>query len=279
MSLTVIKIGGGAGIESAPLLDNIATLRAQGHRIVLLHGGSDETNQLSEALGHPPRFVTSVSGHVSRFTDERTLDYFAMATGKINLRLVEGLQKRGVNAVGLHGVDGRLLEGTRKDHVKAVVDGKKMILRGDFTGTVEKVNTHLLNLMLDNGYLPVVTVPAISYEGDAVNADGDRAAAAVAAALKADNLVILSNVPGLLKDIQDPSSLVRHVPAAEFERYEQFAQGRFKKKMMGAKEALDGGVRRVILATANVAQPLSRALAGEGTVIGQPVAVPVAGVA
>ncbi|HUR69757.1 MAG TPA: [LysW]-aminoadipate kinase [Candidatus Thermoplasmatota archaeon] len=260
--MIVIKVGGGAGIDIDAVLQDVAQLWKQGTPLVLVHGASDETNQLSERLGIPPRFVTSVSGHVSRFTDEATLDAFAMASGKLNLRVVERLQKLGANAVGLTGVDGRLLEGQRKDAIKAVVDGKKIMLRGDHTGTIEKVNVHLLKLLLSNGYLPVVTVPSISTAGEAVNADADRAAAAIAGALGASQLLILSNVPGLLRDVKDPTSLVARTSVAEAE---PLALGRFKKKVLGAQEALAGGVREVVFATANVPSPVSAALAGGGT--------------
>jgi acetylglutamate/LysW-gamma-L-alpha-aminoadipate kinase len=263
--MMVIKFGGGAGIDIDTVLQDVAQLWKGGTQLVLVHGASDETNLLSEKLGIPPRFVTSVSGHVSRFTDEATLDAFAMASGKLNLRVVERLQKLGVNAVGLTGVDGRLLEGQRKDTIKAVVDGKKIILRGDHTGTIESVNAGLLFLLITNGYLPVVTVPSISTAGEAVNADADRAAAAIAGAVGADSLLILSNVPGLLRDIEDPGSLISTIPRGGLAQAAEFAKGRFKKKIMGAQEALDGGVRRVVFATANTKEPVVTALAGGGT--------------
>jgi acetylglutamate/LysW-gamma-L-alpha-aminoadipate kinase len=263
--MIVIKVGGGANIDVQGVLQDVAQLWKEGTPLVLVHGASDETNQLSEKLGIPPRFVTSVSGHVSRFTDEATLDAFAMASGKLNLRVVESLQKLGANAVGLTGVDGRLLEGQRKDAIKAVVDGKKLMLRGDHTGTIETVNADLLRLLLANGYLPVVTVPAISTAGEAVNADADRAAAAIAGALGAGSLLILSNVPGLLRDVADASSLIAHIPRAELEHAAAFAQGRFKKKMLGAEEALALGVPRIVFATANTNAPVTAALAGGGT--------------
>ncbi|MCA1812908.1 MAG: [LysW]-aminoadipate kinase [Halobacteriales archaeon] len=265
----VVKVGGGADIDVQPLLRDLA----QRTDWVMVHGASNGVNQLSEQLGHPPRFVTSLSGHVSRFTDARTLDVFAMSAGQQNLRIVEGLQRLGVNAVGLAGSSGRVLEAERKDHVKALVDGKRVVLRGDHTGTVDRVNAALLRLLLANGYAPVLTVPAISHEGDAVNADADRAAAQVAGALGADTLLILSNVPGLLRDVQDPATLIRRIPAAELEGVaEKYAQGRFKKKVLGAAEALQLGVERVILASANAPEPVGAALLGEGTVIGEPVA-------
>lgn len=258
----VVKIGGGAGIAPETLLQELATRRDW----VLVHGVSDAANQLGEALGHPPRFVTSVSGHVSRFTDAQTLDIVAMAAGKVNLRIVERLQQLGCNAVGLTGVSGRLLAGARKDHVKAMVDGKRVVLRGDHTGTVEQVNAPLLRLLRANGYAPVLSIP--TWAEGAVNADADRAAAAVAGALQAEALIVLSNVPGMLRDLQDPASLIRRIPAAELApTAEKYAQGRFKKKVLGAAEALDLGVPRVVFAAANRERPLASALGGEGTVI------------
>jgi acetylglutamate/LysW-gamma-L-alpha-aminoadipate kinase len=175
------------------------------------------------------------------------------------------LQRLGANAVGLTGVDGRLLEGERKDTIRAVENGKRLVLRGDYTGTIERVNAPLLRLLIDEGYLPVVTVPAISTAGEAVNADADRAAAAIAGALDADHLVILSNVAGLLRDVKDPGSLVTHIPVAEIDAFEAFAQGRFKKKLLGAREALDLGVAEIIFATANSTTPVQAALNGGGT--------------
>jgi acetylglutamate/LysW-gamma-L-alpha-aminoadipate kinase len=121
------------------------------------------------------------------------------------------------------------------------------------------------------GYAPVVGLPTWGEDeagAGPVNADADRAAAAVAKALGADTLLILSNVPGLLRDLEDPSSLIRRIPAAELEATaEKYARGRFRKKVLGATEALAGGVRRVVLADARVARPVERALAGDGTTI------------
>ncbi|MFA5861399.1 MAG: [LysW]-aminoadipate kinase [Candidatus Thermoplasmatota archaeon] len=264
--MIVIKVGGGANIDIDAVLSDVHQLWKSGTPLVLVHGASHETNQLSEKLGIPPRFVTSESGHVSRFTDSATLDAFAMASGKLNLRVVEKLQRIGTNAVGLTGVDGRLLEGARKDAIRTMVDGKRIMLRGDHTGTIEKVNVDLLRLLLDHGYLPVITVPSISYAGEAVNADADRAAAAIASALAASHLVILSNVPGLLRDVNDQASLVARTTVAEAET---LAKGRFKKKVLGAKEALAGGVGEVVFATANQTSPVQAALAGGGTHLGR----------
>jgi acetylglutamate/LysW-gamma-L-alpha-aminoadipate kinase len=231
-----------------------------------VHGGAQTTNAVAEALGHPPQFVTSETGHVSRRTDRRTLEIFEMVyCGQLNKMWVERLQQRGVNAVGLSGLDGRILEGTRKDTLRVRVDGRRMVLRDDWTGTVDRVNATLLHLLIGAGYFPVLTPPGSSSAGEAINVDGDRAAAMVAGALKADALVILTDTPGLLRAFPDESSLITRIPRGEADRYMQFAGGRMKKKVMGAVEALGEGVGKVIVADGRVAEPITRALAGGGT--------------
>lgn len=266
--MIVIKVGGSAGNNYAALSDDLAALHAQGKRMVLVHGGSDETNRLGEALGHPPRFVTSPSGYTSRYTDRRTLELFLMAAGGlVNKSLVELLQARGVNAVGLSGLDGRILAGKRKASIRIVEDGRQKILRDDWTGTIETVNGALLYSLLDAGYLPVIAPLACSEAGEALNVDGDRAAAAIAGALNAEALLLLSNVPGLLRAFPDETSLIRHIPRAELEAFLPFAEGRMKKKILGAQEALNQGVGQVVLGDARRPGSVSTALAGEGTVI------------
>ncbi|MCG3206773.1 MAG: [LysW]-aminoadipate kinase [Anaerolineae bacterium] len=268
--MIVLKIGGSEGINYDLIADDIAALIKAGQPLIVVHGGSSLTNKVAEQLGHPPQFVTSVSGFTSRRTDRRTLEIFEMVyCGQMNKGLVEKLQMRGVNAVGLSGIDGRIWEGPRKDAIKIIQNGRRLVLRDDYTGKVEKVNTDLLQTLLNAGALPVLTPPAISYEGEAINVDGDRAAAATAAAFQAEALVILSNVPGLLEKFPDESSLIRHIPAAKIDQFMSVAEDRMKKKVMGAQEALAQGIGRIVFADGRVAGPVSRALAGEGTVIGQ----------
>src|SRR5262245_9149389 len=267
--MIVVKVGGSAGIGYDGLCDDLAALWQAGRRLVLVHGGSDETNRLAEALGHPPRFVTSPSGYTSRYTDRETLHIFMMATaGKLNTTLVERLQGRGVNGLGLSGLDGRLLAGQRKAAIRIIEDGRQKVLRDDWTGTIEQVNTALLTLLLDASYLPVVAPLACGAQGEALDVDGDRAAAAIAAALGAEALLLLSNVPGLLREFPDESSLIAHIPRGEVDAFLPYAAGRMKKKLLGAAEALSQGVGRVVLADARRAECVTRALEGEGTVIG-----------
>jgi [amino group carrier protein]-L-2-aminoadipate 6-kinase len=266
--MIVVKVGGSEGIDLDAFCRDLANCIKSGMDIVLVHGGSHETNVISTKLGRPPRFVTSLSGVESRYTDRETLSIFTMVyVGKVNKYIVEQLQKQGVNAVGLSGVDGRLLEGSRKEFIKVIEDGKRKVLRDDFTGKVEKVNVNLLRLLRDNGYTPVITPPAISYESETINVDGDRAAAVLAAALGAEKLIILSNVPGLLRDVNDESTLIGEIRRDQIERYAEFAKGRMKKKVMGAAEALAEGVGEVVFADARGENAVSRALEGKGTVI------------
>lgn len=267
--MLVIKVGGSVGINYDAVCDDVAELVRAGQKLVLVHGGSSQTNELATQLGHPPQFITSPSGYTSRLTDRRTLEIFEMVyCGQMNKGIVERLQQRGVNAVGLSGLDGRLWQGERKKAIKAVENGKTRIIRDNYTGTVEVVNRDLLELLLNNGYVPVLTPPAVSFDGEAINVDGDRAARATAVALGADSLVILSNIPGLLRHYPDENSLITHIPAQEVESYQQFAEGRMKIKLLGAQEALTQGVQRVVLGDARLAQPIQQALAGQGTVIG-----------
>jgi acetylglutamate/LysW-gamma-L-alpha-aminoadipate kinase len=266
--MLVVKIGGAAGNNMDTVCEDLAALVKQGEQVVLVHGGSDETNAVSEKLGHPSKFVTSPSGYSSRYTDRETLEIFAMVTsGKINTLLVERLQKLGVNAFGLSGVDGRLMEAKRKEAVRAMENGRVRMLHDDHTGTIQTVNAALLRMLLEAGLTPVVAPLAISPEGVALNVDADRAAAMVAGALKADNLVILTNVPGLMRRFPDENTLMPTIERAKLEEALKFAEGRMKKKVLGASEALGQGVRRVVFADSRVPEPISSALSGKGTVI------------
>jgi acetylglutamate/LysW-gamma-L-alpha-aminoadipate kinase len=278
--LYVIKLGGGAGVNIIAAAQDIARLVQHGERIVLLHGCSYIADQLAQEMGEPVRYVTSASGIRSRYTDARSLRIFLMAASLVNAELVGTLQRLGVQAIGLRGLDGNLLRGPRKDVLRVIENGRPHVLRGDFTGRVEHVNTDLLRLLLDHGYVPTIAPLALAEpiahqtsatenEGykAAVNVDGDRAAAAVAIALGADILVILSNVPGLLTNVHNERSLVQHLGTSEIQAYEVQATGGMRRKLMAAREALHGGVHRVVLADGRIEHPLASALAGRGTVI------------
>ena len=264
--MIVVKVGGGTSLDIDAVVADIVALRAAGTELLLVHGGAQTTNAVAEALGHPPQFVTSETGHVSRRTDRRTLEIFEMVyCGQLNKMWVEKLQQQGVNAVGLSGLDGRIFEGTRKDTLRIRVEGRRMVLRDDWTGTVETINAGLLRVLIDAGYFPVLTPPGSSTAGEAINVDGDRAAAMVAGAFHAEALVILTDQVGLLRKFPDESTLIAEIPKAQAERFMEFAEGRMKKKVMGAAEAIEQGVRKVIFSDGRVDQPITKALAGAGT--------------
>jgi [amino group carrier protein]-L-2-aminoadipate/L-glutamate 6-kinase len=261
----VVKIGGSNGVATTNIVREIAQCVAGSQRFVAIHGGSDLTNMLSERLGHQVRMITSPSGMVSRYTDSETLRIYAMAVaGHINTELVASLQQLGVNALGLAGVDGRLLLARRKSAVRSVMPGGRVqILRDDYTGQIEHINDTLLCQLLDSGYIPVIAPLALSLDGERLNVDGDRVASAVAAALHADVLVIMTNVPGLLANPEDPATLFRSIPTHELAYYIHYAQGRMRKKLLGAQEALQNGVPRVCIGSNSLLDVLN----GSGTVI------------
>ncbi len=265
--MIIIKIGGGKGIKDN--IDNILTDIAKlDDNYIIVHGANAEMKDISERLGHPERIVKSPSGFTSRYTDLETLEIFEMVyAGVANKRIVAKLQELGVNAVGLSGVDGRLLEGKRKPHVK-IIDGEKIkMLRDNHTGTVEKVNTDLLNLLLDNGYVPVICPPAISYEGDAINTDNDRIVGKLVESIGADVVLSLFEAPGLLEDANDEGSLIANIDKYKIENYMGYAKGRMKKKILHAKDAIDTGCKKIIFADGRTERPVSDALAGKGTII------------
>jgi acetylglutamate/LysW-gamma-L-alpha-aminoadipate kinase len=266
--LIVVKLGGTQGVDFSAICADVTAMIADGKKLVLVHGGSAEANALGEALGQPPQFITSPSGYTSRRTDRKTLEIFLMAVnGKVNTLLTEQLQRLGINAFGLSGLDGGLLRAKRKTAVRAVENGKRKIIRDDYTGKIKAVDAALLTILLERGVTPVIAPLAVSEKGEALNVDADRAAAEIAAALQAQTLLLLTAVPGLLENFPDESTLIRQLPQEQLPVAFDAAQGRMKKKILGAQEALKGGVRRVIIADGRVAHPVSHALAGNGTVI------------
>jgi len=267
-SIIVVKLGGTEGVDFSAICNDAAGLLKQDKKLVLVHGGSAEANALGEAVGTPPKMITSPSGYTSRYTDKRTLEIFLMAVnGKVNSLLTEQLQILGVNAFGLCGLDGKLIQANRKEAIQSVEDGKRKIIRDDYTGKIEKVEGELLTMLLNAGYVPVIAPVAVSEKGEALNVDADRAAAMVASALKAETLILLTAVPGLMKNFPDESTLIRQLPQSQLAAASVAAQGRMKKKVLGAEEALKGGVTRVVIADGRIQNPITQALAGEGTVI------------
>jgi acetylglutamate/LysW-gamma-L-alpha-aminoadipate kinase len=281
----VLKIGGARAVDPAGALADVAHLTANGEQVVVVHGGSTAVDDTLERLGEDPTYVETPDGVVGRFTDERTMAVFEMVLpGKLNTDLVAALQNEGVTAVGLSGVDGKLLTGPRTSAVRVKEGGKRKIKRGDHSGRIVDVNTDLLETLLDGGYTPVATVPMLGEDerdgGDdesedtesasttewlPVNADADRAAAAIAGALDA-TLVLLTDVPGVLEDPDDEDTLFESVTTpAELEAVEDAAEGFMTRKVMAATEALEDGAQEVVVADATLGDPVLDALGGGGT--------------
>jgi [amino group carrier protein]-L-2-aminoadipate 6-kinase len=258
----VVKIGGAAGNEAAPVLADLAERSDR----VLVHGGSAEIDRLGLALGRPSEYYTSPSGVVSRKTDVAHLEVVVLAlAGNLQTGLVAQCRQIGIPAVGLSGVDGSLLLAQPRRGARAVVDGRTVMVRDDHSGTIEHVNSELLQLLLRAGILPIVGPPAITPQGEVVNVDADRVAAQIAIALGAEDLVFLTNVPGLLRAADDPSSRIPHVSRNEFDSAMALGRGRMRKKLLAAREALDAGVRRVIIGSSQGDRPIERAVNGGGT--------------
>jgi acetylglutamate/LysW-gamma-L-alpha-aminoadipate kinase len=259
----VVKVGGAAGNALDPVLDELASRPD----FVLVHGGSDDVDRLGAALGRPPEYYTSPSGVVSRKSTPAHLEVVVLAlAGAVQTRLVAGFAARGRTAVGLSGLDGGLLRAHRKQGARAIVDGRVLRVEDDRAGTLDSVDPTVLRLLLGAGLVPVVGPPAADAHGELLNVDADRVAAAVAVALGAESLVLLTNVTGLRRDPEDPSSVIPHVPRAEVASVLACAGGRMKKKVMAAQEALAGGVGSVVIASSQGKDPVARALAGSGTV-------------
>jgi len=260
--LLVVKVGGGDGLDLAAACDDLAAI-ARTRSLVIVHGVSAVMNQLCASLGVEVQTLTSPSGHSSRYTPPGIRDIYVRAAETANDHLVSALQERDAKALGFLG-DDIALSGTRKSAIRAVLNGRARVVRDDHSGSITRVDSELLLDALRWARVPVLPPMAQSAEG-LLNVDGDRAAAAVAGALNAEALVILSNVGGLYRNFPDASSIVKEAPLRQIDSALEWAQGRMKRKVIAAQEALTQGVNRVIIADGRVANPVSRALAGAGT--------------
>ena len=264
--VSVIKAGGSILANGADpeLLNKIA---AQGPgSSILVHGGGPTVTSLCESLGIVPRFVASPNGIRSRYTDFETMQAFVMAMrGRINNDIVLALQKMGLKAVGISGIDGPTLIAERKRKLLTINEkGRKMAIDGGYTGKIVRTDPSLLNTILESGRTPVVSPIALSTEFESLNVDGDRAAAAIAGSVHADELILLTNVDGVILE----GNFVDRISLVEIPAYiEQVGSG-MDKKLMAAGEALKGGCRKVIIINGNSSSSASELIeSGRGTVI------------
>ncbi len=260
--LLVVKLGGGEGLDLAAASDDLSVIAGR-RPLAVVHGVSAIMNQFCRESGVEVQALQSPSGHSSRYTPPAVRDIYVRAAETANELLVSALRERGLNAVGFVG-ENIALKGRRKTAIRAVVNGRVRVIRDDFSGSIIGVDGQMLRRTLDQSNTPVLPPMARSSDGP-LNVDGDRAAAAVAGALKAETLVILSNVAGLYRRFPDETSLVENVTLSQIEGALDWAQGRMKRKVLAAREALTQGVERVIIADGRVSNPVSRALDGAGT--------------
>ena len=264
--MLLVKMGGG-DFDTDAIAEDLATLDRP---FVLLHGGNKLRDRLATELGRPPQVVESISGYTSVLSDEDGIDVLLAAYAGIrNKRIVESLRKHGINAIGLTGLDGGLVEGVQNQGIRVWREGRKLLLR-DQSGKPRSVNGTLLRSLLDQGYTPVLTVPIAGEDGAALNSENDEVLALLAADLGASEIVSLIEEVGLLADRDDPSSLVTEVDSAELGEWEARVSGRMRRKIRALKTLFDradasGPLFR--LSDGRIERPVTRALAGAGTLV------------
>jgi [amino group carrier protein]-L-2-aminoadipate/L-glutamate 6-kinase len=263
--MITIKIGGSVvdGLHPSIIVDLKKV--SEKEKVILVHGGGKEVTKISEALGKEQKFIVSPGGIKSRFTDKETVEIFTMVmSGKINKMIVVMLQKNGINAVGLSGIDGRIIQAERKKKLVVINEkGRKMAIDGGYTGKIKDVNSSLIKSILDQGYVPVISPIAISEEFDFLNVDGDRAAAYVAGKMQSDKILFLTNVDGLLMD----EKLVKKLSLAEAKEILPKIGFGMEKKILAATESLEMGVKEALIANGQRKNPISAAISHDNCTV------------
>ena len=260
--LIVVKVGGSI-LEEVPaeLVSDIKNVLSD-NQLVLVHGGGKGVTEIASKLGKEQKFVFSPTGFRSRYTDKETMEIFTMVmAGRINKKLVSALQKQKIPVLGLSGLDGFLVRAERKKRLVIVDErGRKRVIDGGYTGKISQINVSLLQLLLENGYVTLVSPLAVSEEFEPLNVDADRTAANIAGALKADRLVLLTDVEGLKLD----DKLVSGLSVSEVEEALPKIGGGMITKVYAAQEALSQGVGEVIICSGVRENPISSGLNHEG---------------
>ena len=234
--VVVVKYGGNAMINEQlkqQVMEDIVLLHLIGVKIVLVHGGGPEINELMDKLGKKPQFVDGL-----RVTDKETVDIVQMVlAGKVNKTLVNLLEMKGGKAIGLSGMDGRLIEAATKD------------ARLGYVGEIQKIHIKPVWDLLNNGYIPVISTIGCDREGNAYNINGDTAAAHIAGALGAQRLIMMTDIDGILRDRDDPSSLIKELTVSEAKAlYETgVISGGMIPKVDCCIHAIGQGVKNVVI--------------------------------
>jgi acetylglutamate/LysW-gamma-L-alpha-aminoadipate kinase len=262
-STVVVKCGGVVAERPESLCADLAERHRNGERLLLVHGGSSDIDRIAEQLGLRQRRLVGPGGVSGRYTDPPTLAVAMMTwSGVVKPRLLEILVRHGVPALGLTGLDAGLITATAKKPFRASLDGRSTIIRDDRSGRITAVNGTALHRLLDAGFLPVLSPPAFGADGP-LNVDADRLAAAVAAAMGAEDLLLLSDVPGVLADPADPGSVVARFEVP-LDGPPAVSSGGMGAKLTAARAALLAG-SRVRICSGLAPEPLTRGLAGAGT--------------
>ena len=234
--IVVIKYGGNAMTNpelKAQVMEDIILLDAIGVKVVLVHGGGPDINELLDKLGKKTEFVNGL-----RVTDKETAEVAQMVlAGKVNKDLVKLIQSRGGRAIGLSGIDGKLLAAEFKDRELGYV------------GEIVEVNIDIVLDVLDKGYIPVISTIASDKEGNTYNINGDTAAGYIAGALNAERLIMLTDIKGVMRDPSDEDSLIPELTIEEAHRLydEGIISGGMIPKVDCCIEALNNGVKKVII--------------------------------
>ena len=234
--IVVVKYGGNAMVNEElkeQVMQDIVLLWLIGVKVVLVHGGGPDIDDIMTKLGKEPKFIDGL-----RVTDKETVDIVQMVlSGKVNKTLVNLLESKGGRAMGISGMDGRLIEAQQKDE------------RLGYVGTVVNINTEPIMDLLEKGYIPVVSTIGCDREGNAYNINGDTAAAHIAGAIGAENLIMMTDIAGILRDKDDPSTLIPNITVSEAQqlRREGVIDGGMIPKVGCCIEAIFRGVHQVII--------------------------------
>lgn len=234
--IVVVKYGGNAMINEQlklQVMEDIVLLSLVGVKIVLIHGGGPEISDVMEKLGKKPLFIDGL-----RVTDKETVDIVQMVlTGKVNKTLVNLLETKGGTAMGISGMDGRLIEAVMKDE------------RLGYVGKIVNINIAPIADLLEKGYIPVISTVGCDKEGNAYNINGDTAAAHIAGALKAERLIMMTDIAGILKDKEDPATLIPEMTVSEAAKLQEegVISGGMIPKVECCVEAIQKGVKKVII--------------------------------
>lgn len=263
--MIVIKIGGSVvdGLHPTTLADIKAI--SQKEKLVFVHGGGKEVTSIATKLGKEQRFIVSPGGVRSRYTDKETAEIYTMVmSGKINKAIVGMLLKQGIRAVGIAGVDGAILKAERKKKLLIINEnGRKMVIDGGYTGKINAVDPSLIDKLVGDGFVPVISPIALSEDYDFLNVDGDRAAAYIAGGIKADRVIFVTNVPGLMLNEKLVTALTLEQAKATLPKI-GFGM---EKKILACTEAIEMGVKEAIIASGQVDNPISSAMAHQNCTV------------